>query len=187
METDRDRKLVVAVGHVPAHGSDGARLSELMVACAMGKLAVVKRLVAGGANPNCVNVFGETPLTYAVAAGRQSVVRYLLAKQADVELPHRPGWSPLMYAAATGNHRILAILIQHGADVSRQDHAGRAAVAIARDAGHFRCVATLDLRTLLAEAHRPPWHAKPHPKRKARADVFAVSARRSRLRDIGTV
>lgn len=176
METNQDRKLVAAVDPAAAHVSDGVRQSELMVACATGELASVKRLVAAGADLNRVNAFGETPLTYAVAAGRQAVVRYLLSQGADVERPSRPGWAPLMYAAASGNHRILVILIDHGADLSRQDAAGRSAVEVARGGGHFRCASTLELRLMLALA----WRC--HQDAKARGKVRPGGAsRRSRL------
>jgi ankyrin repeat protein len=184
METDQDRELVAIKDSAAAPVSDGARQSELMVACATGHLALVKRLLAAGADPNGVNAFGETPLTYAVAAGRQAVVRYLLAKGANVELPARPGWGPLMYAAASGNHRILMTLIEQGADLSRQDVAGRSAALVARERGHFRCAATLGLRLMLTMARACGQEAK--PRAKGRAAGMPQRSRLSSLSRTGT-
>jgi ankyrin repeat protein len=137
---------------LPSSGlpEERAKQSELMVACAAGKLTVVRRLLAAGAELDYINAFGETPLTYAVAAQREGVARHLLAQGANVELPQRPAWSPLLYAAATGNLPLLSALLDKGADVTRLDHEGRSAVDIARKAGHFRSVALLELRMALA-------------------------------------
>jgi ankyrin repeat protein len=158
MEPSQEHKGAGAEMASPERANERAQ-SELMVACAAGKLADVKRLLTAGVDPNHVNAFGETPLTYAVAARRSSVVYHLLSKGADVELPPRPAWSPLMYAAATGNQHVAAALLHYGADVLRRDAEGRSPIELARSAGHFKCAAFLELRSIFAvvldEVRRP--------------------------------
>jgi ankyrin repeat protein len=113
--------------------------SELMVACAVGWLHVVRRLLAAGVDANHVNQQGETPLTYAATWGHEAVVACLLAKGAKVDHPLESGWTPLMYAGFRGNRRIVLALLINGADVYRRDKNGRTAADLAKNAGHLDC------------------------------------------------
>ncbi|MBN2576177.1 MAG: ankyrin repeat domain-containing protein [Deltaproteobacteria bacterium] len=181
METNQEHGDV----RVDAPSTDAASMcaqqSELMVACAAGKLDVVRRLLDAGVDVNHVNAFGETPLTYAVAAQRSAVVSHLLAKGADIELPSRPAWSPLMYAAATGNHHILATLIGWGADVARRDLEGRLPVELARSAGHFRCASLLELRGMLSVVVEELRRRGSAPRGREHAGPATAVRRRSRV------
>ena len=151
MNSALEHKKVYPVARPPCAPDERTRQSELMVACAAGKLGVVRRLLAAGVDPNHLNEFGETPLNYAVAAQAKRVVAYLLSRGANIELPAPPAWTPLMYAAAVGNFEVLNLLLGKGADPKRQDRDGRTPADLARTAGHFRCAALLDLRTSLAK------------------------------------
>jgi ankyrin repeat protein len=151
MNSVLEHKNVYPLARPSCVPGERTKQSELMVACVAGKLGVVRRLLAAGVDPNHVNEFGETPLTYAVAAQAKRVVALLLSRGANIELPATPSWSPLMYAAAVGNFEVLNLLLNKGADPKRQDRDGRTPAVLAKTAGHFRCAALLDLRTSLAQ------------------------------------
>jgi ankyrin repeat protein len=180
METQTEAKKASPITRLSPLLGDRARQSELMVACAMGKLALVRRLLAAGAEVNQINALGETPLTYAVAAGRRAVVRLLLAQGADLELPPPPAWSPLHYAAAVGDDRMIRTLLDAGAAVLRRDRKGRSAVDIARDKGHFRCAATIELRVFLAVAIDRSQRAAASLRRRNRVELSSPARNRGR-------
>ena len=50
---------------------------------------VCDKLIAAGADVNCQNDAGESPLHYACLEGREFAVAYLLEKNADVNIKNR--------------------------------------------------------------------------------------------------
>ena len=68
-----------------------------------------------GANLNCRDAEGFTPLARAAGAGYRDIVEYLLAKGAETN-PDAPEWAkPLSVASRRGHTEIAALLRQHGA------------------------------------------------------------------------
>jgi ankyrin repeat protein len=150
------------------------RQSEFMVACASGDLAKVERMLEDGTEPNQLNDFRETPLTWAVVWNRVDVVECLLRNGADANFPERPARSPLMYAASHGYRRIVALLIAHGADVLREDQRGMSSFQIAIDSGQYQCATLIEVAARIVGFEDiprcpAPWSARPAARHGARA------------------
>lgn len=98
---------LLAIGIAP---SDDA----LGTAAYNGHTAIVRTLLAAGANPNATNDIDETALAYAAENGHTEIVKLMLAKGAD------PNWGcrekdPLTCAYAGHYTEIVKLLKQHGA------------------------------------------------------------------------
>lgn len=111
--------------------------TALSWAAHLGHTAVVKDLLAAGANVEVRGgIFGATPLSLAARGGHRGIVA-LLAVHADVNAQDAFGATPLMLAVEKyepvlkPDRRILAILdtlLQNGAAVDAQDHNGDTAL-----------------------------------------------------------
>ncbi|KAI9930777.1 hypothetical protein MW887_011534 [Aspergillus wentii] len=96
--------------HVP----DG--VSPLHVAAHSGLVGYTEHLLCNGADPNCVDGFGRTPLLYAAMEGQSKVVMVLLQHQAN---PNGKDYGGLasVYHATRGNHpATLRTLLAGGAN-----------------------------------------------------------------------
>ena len=84
--------------------------------------AVVKVLIAAGANVNDVNKAdnnGDTPLQLAVMNDHEAVVKLLIAAGADVNKAEDYP-TPLQIAVANDHEAVVKLLIAAGADVIRR-------------------------------------------------------------------
>jgi ankyrin repeat protein len=107
------------------------------VAAVKGHVAVVRRLLAAGAEPQVTDAYGWTPLMRAVEARRHDVVRVLLdAPGTDLATRQESGATALHIAAATGDLAMVRLLVNHGADRAVTDNGGRTPAAVARSVGH---------------------------------------------------
>jgi ankyrin repeat protein len=93
-----------------------------------------------GADVNCQDNNGETPLLQAVAHGKIEIVSFLLENGADANF--RSGFesqTPLECAIARGYEGCVKILLDKGADVNLRDEKGRTPLtfvcALLADAG----------------------------------------------------
>jgi ankyrin repeat protein len=103
--------------------------TAMMVAALSGRLDLVKKLRARGAE---INPTGWTPLIYAATGGSDDVVRYLLAEGADINAASPNGTTALMMAAREGKGSTVELLVARGADVSRRNQNGASALDLAR-------------------------------------------------------
>jgi ankyrin repeat protein len=103
---------LVAGGLVPGAASRFMGRSALMLASQVGDVALVTRLLDGGADPN--ERHDGTALLSACAGGFADVVRVLLERGADPNLGHRG--TPLMAAARRGDVEVARLLLDAGAD-----------------------------------------------------------------------
>jgi hypothetical protein len=122
------------------HGANAAaRVREthttpLMWAAAWGDLALVQRLLDGGANPNARGLHPQlfeaqyapryTPLMLAAEAGFTEVVRLLLTRGARVNAANREGETALGLAVANGHRESVALLLTRGADSRKHAKSG---------------------------------------------------------------
>mgnify|MGYP001182391464 CR=1 FL=1 len=117
-EADRravERQLAGDPHLVSRRGPGGA--SALMFAALYGDVALMRRLLALGADPNTKNDVGATALMWA--AGDVAKVRLLLAHGADANARSDEGASALTMAAGRfGSAPVLQLLLTHGADVN---------------------------------------------------------------------
>lgn len=83
--------------------------TPLLHAIHKDQLAVVRLLLARGADPNRLSINGTSPLNLAASQGDLATVRTLLAAGARVR--GRSGASALMNAAAGGHRRVVEVLL----------------------------------------------------------------------------
>jgi ankyrin repeat protein len=86
--------------------------------------AVVKLLLAHGADPNVGDKVGITPLMLATEAGpiEAEIARDLIAHGADVNAKNYFGVTPLMLAVSGRAPAVVKLLLAHGADVKPKEY-----------------------------------------------------------------
>ena len=96
-------------------------------AAAAGYLGVARLLVAAGADPNAVDVYGASVATVAAREGRAEVLRELLALKVDIHGPHvtSDASDALMRACRRGHEECAELLLRAGASVDTRDKQGR--------------------------------------------------------------
>jgi ankyrin repeat protein len=80
-------------------------------------LAIVKALLAAGANPNVVDSRGVTPLSKAIGKESVPIIKLLLDAKADPKAGKVD--APLFAAIRTGDTNLLMLILNAGADPSR--------------------------------------------------------------------
>lgn len=106
---------IITVKHVRAKNSDGASL--LYVAAQNGRLNIVKKLLANGADINASTYSTPSALYIASYNGYFDVVNELLKSGANVKADYHTGVSPLVAAANNRHIEIVKLLRNHGADL----------------------------------------------------------------------
>ena len=108
--------------------------AEIETAVTAGDLALVERLIAGGADVNHKGaMLGLRPLHYAVIASNKPMVDLLLAKGADINIKKNDGYTALHLAAARGNAPMVEYLLGKGASAAVTNNAGDTPLALAKD------------------------------------------------------
>ena len=113
----------------------------LMMAALRGRLDMMKRLIARGAQ---VNREGWTPLHYAASGTEVAPTELLLEAHAEIDAQAPNGNTPLMMAAGFGSVDAADLLALRGADVALRNKAGLNAVDYARKADRTRLAERLD-------------------------------------------
>src|SRR5690348_3716976 len=108
---------------------------SLIEAANTGDIATVKRLLGHGANPNCADDRGLTPLSIAAFGGHRELVLALIAAGADVHAKDTFGRTALHHAASSGQTLIAVRLLMNGLD-PRDEYDGRSAIDVASMMGH---------------------------------------------------
>ena len=124
---------------------DGApSLTVLMRACREGApLAHVSTLLAGRANVNAVDRYGDTALYRACCIGREDIALKLLEANADPNIADRHGVAPLIISSYHGRAPIVSALIASGANVNCASNDGGNALMWACARGHVDVVRVL--------------------------------------------
>ncbi len=106
--------------------------TPLVVATAMGDLAVAKLLLEKKADPNIANRQGISSLLVAVAKRDTAMTQLLLDHDANVNYAEpRAGATPLMTACANGDQRTAAVLLAKGAEVNAKSKDGTTSLILA--------------------------------------------------------
>jgi len=95
--------------------------SPLHCAAQQGHAEIAELLIAKGANPNAIDMMGETPLHVAALGGHQDVALVLLAGGANVNAINRMERTPLHFAARDGYVDVVEVLLAQGANVNAKD------------------------------------------------------------------
>ena len=131
--SDPNRKMMT-IGFFP--------LTPLLSAVSFDDPALIRALVAGGANLHARDDDGMTALDWAVLAHHAGTVKALLSlgAAADVNAKDNFGYTPLLYAATVdfGDAGILSALLNAGADPKIADKAGKTPLAHAHDYPYLR-------------------------------------------------
>ena len=106
--------------------------------------AGIRLLCARGADPDCRDDAGGTPLMRAAKKGHRATIEALLDVGADPNLKDPGGVTALMIAAAKPMVDNVALLLDRGANPRLKDKQGRTALDHARDAKRGKVVALLE-------------------------------------------
>jgi ankyrin repeat protein/uncharacterized protein YecT (DUF1311 family) len=97
--------------------------------------AMIKLLIAHGANLNAVDRSGLTPLTAALRSHRDSLALSLLAAGADAKGASGTAEAPLSIAARNPDPSVVQALLERGADPNARNRRGESALEEAVEAG----------------------------------------------------
>ncbi|XP_054984989.1 ankyrin repeat domain-containing protein 7 [Sorex araneus] len=84
-----------------------------------------------GADPNLMDLNGNTALHYAVCGEKTSLVEKLLEYKANLEVQNKDGYTPLLLAITENNAKMVEFLLKRGANVNASDKNQRTALMIA--------------------------------------------------------
>jgi len=98
---------------------------------ARGNADAVRMLIFKGADVNCRDRFGNTPLINAAMRGSAEMVSLLLEYRADHGLTNNFGLNALMVAVDKHHHEVARVLLEAGMPVYAMDNEGRHAMEIA--------------------------------------------------------
>ncbi|WP_434479964.1 ankyrin repeat domain-containing protein [Gemmatimonas sp.] len=136
----------------------------LHVASEAGSAAVVKQLLAAGANARALTADGVTPLHLAAMAGVPATLTALLKAGANVNAIE-PGWnqSPLMLAAGKGRAEAVRVLLNAGANPALVARTVDIMASAAQDkqAKTRRDALLQELREKQGQANNPNWMPTP--------------------------
>src|SRR6185436_5553393 len=103
-----------------------------------GDTALMRLLLAHGADPKITTDFGDTALTAAAGIGwvegvtyehsvseNVEAVRLLLELGLDPNAANQDGRTPLMGAALKGRNQVIQLLVDHGARLDQRDRGSR--------------------------------------------------------------
>ncbi|EDL24718.1 ankyrin repeat and SOCS box-containing protein 14 [Mus musculus] len=124
--------------HTPEAASHGADVNlrcanertALHEAAKLGRLDMVKLMLASGAYPDARSSYGFTPLALA-------------AQGADVHSQASDSSSVLLEAVRGGNPEAVSLLLEYGADANIPKSSGHLPIHVAADKGHFLALKVL--------------------------------------------
>lgn len=99
--------------------------------------SIVRRLLDAGANINCEDAVGLTPLHLAIDLGWTEIIKMLIERGADIHARDDRGQTPLHKAVRlewrdiNGTFAVTKLLLEHGADLNAMDRHGYTPVHIA--------------------------------------------------------
>merc|ERR1719198_120795 len=99
----------------PIDAQDPRGVTPLGYALGMNRIAVVKCLLDGRANPHSVDANGNSGLHYAAGYGRKELCEYLIRVSANINHANSQGQTPLAVATTNRHAQIVQLLQANGA------------------------------------------------------------------------
>ena len=152
--------------------ADNGLLGFTALMLAAGHPAIVRALIAHGADINARDMFGKTALMHAAAGGHTDSADLLLSAGTDVNARSGIGATALIEAAMNGHVGAIDLLLSKGADVGVEDTKdGLTALMAASMKGHVEAAKVLLARGADVNARAHSYDGRPH--RGPTALVFA--------------
>ena len=108
--------------------------SQLLSAAYMGDMELAKKALAVGANVNCRNPLGSTPMHNASSKGHNEIIELLITKGADIN-PEKPFMGgPLTPFDLAAEKETAALLRKHGAKTAEELKAAGPIVEVTKSA-----------------------------------------------------
>lgn len=102
----------------------------------------VRGLLDSGADPNAVDDYGRTPVSFALATGQSSVLEDLLMAGADASSTGPNGQTPLHQAVELARADMVRALLGAGADPLARQEGGDTALHVAAHTGDAHTIGT---------------------------------------------
>lgn len=93
-----------------------SKLTSLHVAAHSGLCAYTEHLLVNGADPECLDGYNRTPLTYAAIQGHSKIAQILLDHKARYNLIDDDMMGPMHYAAKLNQAEVVRVLLDAGAN-----------------------------------------------------------------------
>lgn len=111
--------------------------SNLIEVARTGDYLEVDGYLNKGADVNCRDNYGLTPLIWAAIQGHEEVVRLLLERGGDVEAKNNNGDTALLWASVMGHKGVVELLLDRGANADLGERgSGVTALMAAAAEGH---------------------------------------------------
>jgi len=157
-----------SAANLPATLPPPAADTRLLQAAQQGNLSLVKAAIAEGANVNCRNTNGLSPLLQTLSGAaapidpsRRECLVFLLERGAQVDARDNDRRVALIYATRAGDLETVRLLVEAGAFVELRDRFHKTALLYAAAAHHRDIVAYLAVNGDL--------QSKPYEVKKAKA------------------
>jgi ankyrin repeat protein len=137
---------------------DEEALPSLYLAAQEGDVALVRKLISLGTDPNELTAQGFSPLYAAVHRGHEAVFEALVELGSDVEFVTPNQETMVFIAAMRGRERLLRRLIELGADYTQADMDGATPFYIAVRFGHPSIASFL--ASLNVDIHQPTYEGE---------------------------
>jgi|SRR5271155_3778067 len=117
-----------------SYAQNPSNADDLWQSVISNNVEAVRRLLAGGANPNALSKNARdqaSPLQAAAGMGYREIADLLIANGADVNSKDHYQWAPLHQAAIQGHAEIADMLISKGAQIEAKGYDGSTPLALA--------------------------------------------------------
>jgi hypothetical protein len=123
-----------SAGHIATRGADDA----ILTAAKARNLALIKQLVAEGADIRYKNFSGESALHIAASLGNIQMVQYLLSKGENINTKTIKNWLPIHHAIRFGHPVVANYLIGRRASLGFKNSDGFSALDFATRSKNMR-------------------------------------------------
>ncbi len=106
-------------------------------------LSIIEEIITRGADINCADKDGTTPLHWACEKGLSEIAKILIERGGYINRRNKDGWTPLHWACVLGHSETAKIIIDKGANVNYTVKHGVTALHYACQNGHSETVKIL--------------------------------------------